>query len=184
MKPASRRRNLHVVTGAHVVKILFEGNQAVGVSYYRAGELRTALAEREVILSAGTINTPQILMLSGVGPAKHLAHLGIPLLTDLPVGENLQDHYGSLGLVATVDEDITMDLTKVRTPELILLTLVFSCSSTPFPHFSATLGTTADLGQFWVNISIFVQAEIKLSSVVRRGGGSGLAQHQVRQPLS
>ena len=104
------------MTGAHVVKILFEGNQAVGVSYYRAGQLRRALAGKEVILSAGTINTPQILMLSGVGPAKHLTHLGIPVLTDLPVGENLQDHYGSLGLVATVDEDITMDLSKVRTP--------------------------------------------------------------------
>ena len=88
LREAERRPNLEVRTGAHVSKILFDGNRAVGVQY---GEEKILAAE--VILSAGAIQSPQLLQLSGVGPAQLLSSLGIPVVLDLPgVGENLQDH--------------------------------------------------------------------------------------------
>lgn len=85
--------NLHVVTGAHATRILFEGRRAAGVEYRRAGRLETVKARAEVILSAGTFGSPQILKLSGIGPASELADHGIELVEDRPeVGRNLQDH--------------------------------------------------------------------------------------------
>jgi choline dehydrogenase-like flavoprotein len=87
------RPNLRIITEALVTRILFEGNRASGVVYEQAGEERTLEVAREVILSAGTINTPQLLMLSGVGPAAHLREHGITVVADVPgVGENLHDH--------------------------------------------------------------------------------------------
>jgi len=88
LRPAKRRANLRVETCAHVTRILFEGKRAVGVRY---GEKEVFASE--IILSAGTIQRPQLLQLSGVGPAALLGPLGIPLVHELPgVGENLQDH--------------------------------------------------------------------------------------------
>jgi choline dehydrogenase len=93
LRPAERRRNLAVLTGALATKILFEGKRAAGVEYLRDGGTEQARAAREVILAAGAINTPQLLQLSGVGPAKLLGEHGIPVLLDQPeVGEQLQDH--------------------------------------------------------------------------------------------
>jgi choline dehydrogenase len=89
LRPAERRPNLRVETGAHVTKILFEGKRAVGV-LCKKGEFRAA---REVILSAGALQSPQLLQLSGIGPENLLRAMGIPLVADVPgVGENLQDH--------------------------------------------------------------------------------------------
>jgi choline dehydrogenase-like flavoprotein len=86
------RPNLHVATGALVHRIRFAGNRAVGVDYGQGGD-KVALAEREVILCGGAYNSPQLLMLSGIGPADHLCQHGIAPLHDAPeVGENLQDH--------------------------------------------------------------------------------------------
>lgn len=93
------RDNLHVVTFAHVTKVLFNsGKQAVGVTFDRFHSTHRVFARKEVIISAGVINTPQLLMLSGIGPAAHLQHHGIPVLADLPVGMNLQDHLLSPGI--------------------------------------------------------------------------------------
>lgn len=97
LRPARRRRNLRVVTGALVRRVTFahgEGEpRATGVYVEIDGVTRHATARREVILSGGAINTPQLLMLSGIGPAAHLAEHGIDVLVDAPeVGENLQDH--------------------------------------------------------------------------------------------
>ena len=93
LKPALRRRNLSVQEHTSATRILFEGRRAVGVQYSRGGAEHIARASREVILSAGPINSPQLLKLSGVGPAAELGALGIPVVHDLPgVGENLQDH--------------------------------------------------------------------------------------------
>jgi choline dehydrogenase len=93
LRPAMRRSNLSVRTHALVDRVLFEGRRAVGVSYIRDGQAATARARREVIVSAGSIASPQLLKLSGVGPAAELQALGIPVVHDLPgVGENLQDH--------------------------------------------------------------------------------------------
>ncbi len=91
--PAKHRKNLHVQTGARVTRILVENGTAVGVEYVKRGRLMTLRARKEVILSAGAIASPKILMLSGIGPAAHLQHHGIKTIADLPgVGQNLQDH--------------------------------------------------------------------------------------------
>ncbi|KVC64016.1 GMC family oxidoreductase [Burkholderia stagnalis] len=88
-----RRDNLTVETHAQVLRILFDGTRAIGVEVRQHGEVRTLRARREVVLAAGAFQTPQLLMLSGVGPAAELARVGIRTLADLPgVGRNLQDH--------------------------------------------------------------------------------------------
>jgi choline dehydrogenase len=92
LHPALDRPNLKVVTDALTTKILFDGPRASGVEILRHGELQEIHAEIEVILSAGAYNSPQLLMLSGIGPAADLANLMIPVRVDLPVGEGLQDH--------------------------------------------------------------------------------------------
>ena len=93
LRPAMRRRNLAVRTHSLALRILFEGRRAVGVTYRRGNEEQVARARREVIVSAGSIQSPKLLKLSGVGPAQELARHGIGVVHDLPgVGENLQDH--------------------------------------------------------------------------------------------
>ncbi|MFP8965119.1 choline dehydrogenase [Pokkaliibacter sp. CJK22405] len=93
LRPALERQNLSAEVGAHVTRILFEGTRAVGVEYSQDGETKKVMANKEVILSGGAINSPQTLMLSGVGPASELRDLGIDVKVDLPgVGQNLQDH--------------------------------------------------------------------------------------------
>jgi choline dehydrogenase len=96
LRPAMNRANLRVVTGALVEKILFDGRRATGVAFRQNGEARIARARREIVLCGGAINSPQLLLLSGVGPAAHLAELGIPVVQALPgVGQSLQDHYSA-----------------------------------------------------------------------------------------
>jgi choline dehydrogenase len=92
LTPARSRPNLEIVTGAMATRVLFEGDRAVGVEIARDGRLEQLRAEREVILSAGTYQSPVLLMLSGIGPADDLAPLGIEMRQELPVGDNLQDH--------------------------------------------------------------------------------------------
>jgi choline dehydrogenase-like flavoprotein len=88
-----RRPNLHVQTGVQVTRIVFEGRRAVGVECIQSGAKRVIRARREVILCAGAFQSPQLLMVSGVGPGGHLKEHGIEVLHDLPgVGQNLQDH--------------------------------------------------------------------------------------------
>ena len=95
LRPAMKRPNVRVETNALATKILFEGRRATGVEYVRSGRTETALAGREVILCGGAVNTPQLLQLSGVGPAGLLAGLGIPVVHAAEnVGRNLQDHQG------------------------------------------------------------------------------------------
>ena len=96
LRPALRRRNLTVETGALTSRVLMQGTKATGVEYLRNGQMIRANAEKEVILAAGTFNTPQLLMLSGIGPAAHLKDVGIVPMLDLPVGNNLQDHVAAL----------------------------------------------------------------------------------------
>lgn len=93
LRPAMKRSNLKVATHALATEITFEGRRAVGVRYRRGGRERSARARREIILSGGPINSPQLLKLSGVGPAAELRSLGIDVVADRAgVGENLQDH--------------------------------------------------------------------------------------------
>jgi 4-pyridoxate dehydrogenase len=95
LKPARSRKNLQVATHAHATRVLLEGTRATGVEYVSDGATVRTEAAREVILAAGAFNTPQLLMLSGIGPADHLHSLGIEVAADLPVGKNLQDHLGA-----------------------------------------------------------------------------------------
>jgi len=96
LRPAMGRHNLTVITRAQVTKILFDHNTAVGVSYQCGGVTHLVNARREIILSAGAINSPQLLQLSGVGPREVLQKFGIPIVQDLSeVGRNLQDHLGA-----------------------------------------------------------------------------------------
>jgi choline dehydrogenase len=93
LKPAMRRHNLAVRTHSLATRVLFEDRRAIGVAYRRGNQQHVAHARREVIVSAGPIQSPKLLKLSGVGPAPELSRHGIPVLHDLPgVGENLQDH--------------------------------------------------------------------------------------------
>ena len=95
LRPAMRRRNVTVWTGAQATRILFEGRRAVGVAFRRNGREGEARAAREVILAGGAVNSPQLLMLSGIGPAAELAANGVAPLLDHPhVGRNMADHLG------------------------------------------------------------------------------------------
>jgi choline dehydrogenase len=91
---AAKRPNLHIVTGAHTEALLFDGRRCIGVRYRGTGPVQEARAARDVVLSAGSINSPQILELSGIGQPERLKALGIEVRHALPgVGENLRDHY-------------------------------------------------------------------------------------------
>jgi choline dehydrogenase-like flavoprotein len=92
LHPAADRRNLEVVSRSMALRILFEGNRAVGVEISRDGRVQRVNAEREVILAAGAYQSPVLLMLSGIGPEDQLAPFGIKIREALPVGEGLQDH--------------------------------------------------------------------------------------------
>ncbi|GIY89121.1 glucose dehydrogenase [Caerostris darwini] len=92
--PVENRTNLDIVGGAHVRRVLLNGTQVVGVEFDYKNSTYQVKAKREVIMSAGTTNTAQLLMLSGIGPKKHLQKFKIPVVADLPVGNNFQDHCG------------------------------------------------------------------------------------------
>jgi choline dehydrogenase len=120
LRPAMRRPNLRVITEALTEKILFEGRRAVGISFRRGGETWTAHAAREIIVCGGAINSPQLLMLSGIGPEAHLADLGIPVVEALPgVGQSLQDHYSApiklkCRLPVTVNDVMLSNVKKLK----------------------------------------------------------------------
>jgi choline dehydrogenase len=128
LRPAMTRPNLRVMTGALAERITFDGRRATGVTFRQHGQLRTARAMREVVLCGGAINSPQLLLLSGIGPQEHLAALGIPVVQPLQgVGRNLQDHY-SAPIKLRCREPITVNdvmLSNVRKLQVGLQYLMF-----------------------------------------------------------
>ena len=93
LRPAMQRPNVDVQVRAHVNRVVIESGRAVGIEYMQDGKTHSVRAEKEVILAGGAINSPQVLMLSGIGPGGHLSEMGIDVVHDLPgVGEDLQDH--------------------------------------------------------------------------------------------
>ncbi|MDP6427211.1 MAG: GMC family oxidoreductase N-terminal domain-containing protein [Rhodospirillales bacterium] len=93
LRPALKRSNLKLITGAQASRILMDGTRAAGIEFTQDGQTRNAAAKGEVIVAGGAYNSPQLLMLSGIGPAAHLNEHGINIVADLPsVGGNLQDH--------------------------------------------------------------------------------------------
>jgi choline dehydrogenase len=119
LRPARKRPNLTVVTAALTTRILFDGTRAIGIVFTRGGESMLARAAGEVILSAGAINSPQALQLSGVGPGGLLRGLGIDIVREVPgVGANLQDHFQTRMVFRcsrkiTLNDDVANPLRKV-----------------------------------------------------------------------
>lgn len=109
LRPALKRPNLTLVTGALVLRIVFEGRRAIGVDYAINDKRMTARADREVLVTSGAIGTPKLMMLSGIGPAAALRSHGIDVIEDLAgVGENLQDHFG-VDIVAELQNHDSLD---------------------------------------------------------------------------
>ena len=109
--PHLTRPNLTVITQSPTQRIVLEGQRAVGAEFLKAGQTRQVRARREVILSAGAFGSPQLLMLSGIGPAAHLQQHGIPVLHGLPgVGQNLHDHVTTVLIYRTQRKDATFGL--------------------------------------------------------------------------
>jgi choline dehydrogenase len=120
LRPAMTRPNLRVLTNALTEKITLDGRRATGVVFRLDGELRTARAASEVILCGGAVNSPQLLLLSGIGQAEHLVARGVPVLHHLPgVGQSLQDHYSAplkfkCALPITVNDVMQSNLKKLK----------------------------------------------------------------------
>lgn len=115
LRPIADRKNLTIITRAQVSKVLFRGRAATGVQWVKDGRTEEATAEREVILSAGALQSPQLLQLSGIGAADLLRTIGIPVIVDAPeVGRNLQDHYQARMIVRLKDRISLND--QVRNP--------------------------------------------------------------------
>lgn len=116
LRPVRLRKNLHVALFSHVTKVIIDPitKRAQGVELIRDGRKQEVYARREVILSAGAINSPQLLMLSGVGPRENLEKVGVNVLHDLPgVGQNLQDHIAVGGLAFLIDKPISFVMNRL-----------------------------------------------------------------------
>lgn len=117
LRPVRARRNLHISMHAHATRVRFDPTTgaASSVLVRKGGRTYAVRARREIIVSAGAIGSPQLLMLSGVGPARHLAELGVAVRADLPVGEHLQDHIGIGGLAFVVDGPVSYTKRRYQT---------------------------------------------------------------------
>lgn len=116
VRPISHRPNFHLSLWSHVTRILIDPKtkRAYGVEFIRNGKHEVVYARKEVILSAGAIGSPQLLMLSGIGPARHLKETGIPVIYDSPgVGQNLQDHIAVGGITFLIDNPISLVLNRL-----------------------------------------------------------------------
>jgi choline dehydrogenase-like flavoprotein len=170
LTPHWGRPNLHVFTGAHTARIVFERKRAVGVEFTHEGATKQLRASHEVLLCAGALQSPQILMLSGIGPHKHLVANGIATVQDLPgVGQNLQDHIdiitvvdtavgqGSIGISVKGVADILSGALEWRNHRSGILTTNFAESGgfvksqpeerTPDLQFNFVIGKLADHGR-------------------------------------
>ncbi|MCA1991818.1 MAG: choline dehydrogenase [Coleofasciculus sp. S288] len=123
LKPILHRSNLTIQTNAQVIRIHFEGTRVRGLTYLQKGKTYPIEIAKEVILSSGAVNSPQLLMLSGIGSAEHLNALGIPVVVDLPgVGQNLQDH---LAVPVLYECTKPISLANARTTQNLLNYLLF-----------------------------------------------------------
>ncbi|XP_052074006.1 glucose dehydrogenase [FAD, quinone]-like [Mytilus californianus] len=124
LRPALERTNLQVHLNSHVSKILFEGKVAQGVEFSKDGILNKVYARKEIILSAGVVGSPKILLLSGIGPKQHLNDIGIPVVVDLPVGENVQDQM-AMHFQVSINMSLATTSQKMMNTENILQYLFF-----------------------------------------------------------
>jgi choline dehydrogenase-like flavoprotein len=139
LSPLKERKNIHVAKFSHVTKILIDPDTktAYGVEFKNGNELKTVKASKEIIISAGSLNSPQLLMLSGIGPREHLEEIGInPIISDLPVGKNLQDHFINLGVLFSINKSKPQP-----TPPQVILDATYNMFTGKKGPFSA-IGTT------------------------------------------
>jgi len=139
LHPALKRKNLSTVTNVQVNKILFEGKKAIGVEYTKNGQVLTCKCNKEVIISAGAINSPQILMNSGIGDFDELSKHGIDVVHELKgVGKNLQDHYGVLNsFYATQPITLHRSAGLLKTGVAGIRYLLFGTGDAAYPPTSA-----------------------------------------------
>ncbi|XP_074095859.1 glucose dehydrogenase [FAD, quinone] [Cotesia typhae] len=117
LRPVRNRPNLHVSRNSRVTRVIIDENSKVarGVEFVKNGRQMKVMAAKEVLLAAGSLNSPQILMLSGVGPKNHLENLRIEVLADLPVGRNLQDHVSMAALTFLVNDTVSIVESRIAT---------------------------------------------------------------------
>lgn len=116
LRPVRLRQNLHIALFSHVTKVLIdkETKRAFGVEFFRDGKMQVVYAKREVILAGGAIASPQLLLLSGIGPEEHLKEVGIDVIHNSPgVGKNLQDHIAVGGLVFRIDYPVSLVMNRL-----------------------------------------------------------------------
>lgn len=152
LAPNRHRNNLHIVTNAYVTRILFNGQHATSVAFSRNGQNHTVSLRKEVILSAGTIGSAQILMLSGIGPADHLSHLDIPLVADLPVGNNLHDHSNTILYFDAVNQARSYGPVEMNMNNLYQYYINYSGPLTMFPNAATYLVTDQNDDPEWPDV--------------------------------
>ncbi|XP_065350182.1 glucose dehydrogenase [FAD, quinone] [Cloeon dipterum] len=110
LRPARLRKNLDIAMHAQATRVLIDPKtkHAYGVEFFRNGKMHVVRAKKEVIVSGGSVNSPQLLMLSGIGPAQELIKHKIPVVQDLPVGENMQDHVGLGGFTFLINQEVSL----------------------------------------------------------------------------
>ncbi len=129
LRPVRNRKNLHISMNSHVLKVVIDPvtKVATDVQFEKGGRMYLVKATKEIVLSAGSIASPQILMLSGVGPAAHLTEKGIsPVIADLPVGKNLHDHVGIIGMTFLIGKTFVLNekVFLLKFSEFLLLPLI------------------------------------------------------------
>lgn len=143
LRPAQSRSNLKILTDAHATRVLIEHGKAVGVEFRRSDGLSTAFANGEIIVSGGAFGSPQLLLLSGVGPGQHLQTMGIPVANDLPgVGSNLQEHF-ALSCAWQINRPLSMNHLRNSIPHQLVAGLKYILS-----HGGPLAGTGFYAGAF------------------------------------
>ncbi|XP_031330236.1 glucose dehydrogenase [FAD, quinone]-like isoform X2 [Photinus pyralis] len=166
IRPARARPNLRIRLNSHVTKVLIEPGtkRAFGVEYLHSNQRYVVNATIEVILSAGAFHSPQILMLSGIGPRDHLLELGIPLVQDLPVGKNLYDHLTFLGLMFTVNKPIVAPFWDTFSIRSLLEFLLFGRGP------MTSLGGVEALAYFKTNVTSYPEDYPDMELIFIGGG--------------
>ena len=150
LSDARQRKNLTIVTGAHANRVLIENGRAVGVEYRTAAGVQTARANREVIVSGGVYGSPQLLQLSGLGPAEHLQKHGIKVVKDMPgVGNNLHDHFNTY-VAFRCSQKVTMNDIALSFPRQVLAAMQYAFGGT---------GPLASMGLF---VGAFLRSDKRL----------------------
>lgn len=170
LKPVLRRKNLTVITNALSQRVLLEGKKAVGVEYVKIGRTEQVNANKEVILSAGSIGSPHLLQMSGIGPAQVLKDAGIDVLHDLPgVGENLQDHLESVIQYETeLPVSLNRHLGSLSKLLIGMRWVMFKSGLGATNHFESTGFIRTHAGMRWPNVQFHF-----LPAVVRYDGKGG-----------